>query len=305
MITDKVIGICSFADMRLYQSLERFKRMALSMDVIDIVAVYSELDLPKEYLNKNRKLLTTNSRGFGYWCWKPFIVLNELKKNPDMDILFYCDSGSHIRGGGVERLFEYVQLLSESKHDILAFHLSLETSHPFDELNSNIQGNGMLEAHWTKGDMFNHFGINEKHPHAWTPQVAGGLFAVKNTHRIRSFLQDWTKDLENFPHLFNDVPSTIPNFNGFIEHRHDQSYFSLSLKQLGYVKLSAWENDPFCLLHWGNVKLSAWEIDSPDLIWDRLDLAPFHHRRDKKRSKFWRLVKLSRKLLNLRKGHFN
>ncbi len=187
-------------------------------------------------------------------------------------------------GGGVERLFEYVQLLHESKHDILAFHASSETSHPFDEFNPNIE---LLEAYWTKGDMFNHFRINEKHPHAWTPQVGGGLFAVKNTNRIRSFLQDWIKDTENFPHLFNDVPSTIPNFNGFIENRHDQSYFSLSLKQMGYVKLSAWENYP------------------PDMNWNRLDKTPFHYRRDKKKSRLWRLVKLSRKVLNVRKRHFN
>ena len=45
---------------------------------------------------------------------------------------------------------------------------------------------------------------------------------------------------ENF-HLIDDTPSKAPNFNGFLENRHDQSIFSILCKKALIKSLSAYE----------------------------------------------------------------
>ena len=229
MIDGKSIGLVSFADMRFYRSHKRFKSQAEQSGFFDSISINSELDLPRDYVQRNKDLLNRRLRGFGYWCWKPKIILMELEKNPNLDILFYSDIGNHIRIEGRERYEKYVNILSNSEHDILAFQLSPQSDYPLEGVSSLVK-HEHIEAEWTKGDLFRHFGIDENHAHAQTPQIQGCLFAVKNTANVTCWLKNWIKDTEAFPNLFNDEPSVFPNSFRFIEHRHDQSYFSLSLK---------------------------------------------------------------------------
>ena len=291
-----MIGIVTFADLRYKKCLVRFYKQAYNIGVFNFISINSENDLPSDYRNTNRHILTPNCRGYGFWCWKPFVVLQELESNPSLKMLFYCDAGSHIRIEGRTRLHEYIEIFSASPYNILAFQLTLVTPYilnAFDGWHPNttcfFPSDMFKEAYWTKGDMFDYFNIDEMHPISQSPQIEGGLFAVKNTPEVRKFLRKWIEDTENYPHLFNDTPSIKPNIQGFIEHRHDQSYFSISSKYNGCKLLSAYE---------------TW-CPSPDGLevdWDRIKHTPFHHRRDKLKNRLWRVSYTWRRIFHLGYG---
>jgi hypothetical protein len=49
-------------------------------------------------------------------------------------------------------------------------------------------------------------------------------------------MDEWYKHSCNY-HLITDHHSVLPNADGFIEHRHDQSLFSLLMKKHGFVQI--------------------------------------------------------------------
>ena len=291
-----MIGIVTFADLRYKKTLARFYKQADNIGVFNLISINSENNLPSEYRITNRNILKPKCRGYGFWCWKPFVVLQVLESNPSLNILFYCDAGSHIRIEGRTRLHEYIEILSASQYNILAFQLTLVTPYilnAFDGWHPNTTcfypSDMLKEAYWTKGDMFEKFNLDEKHPISQTPQIEGGIFAVKNTPEVRNYLRKWIEDTENYPHLFNDAPSIKSNYQGYIEHRHDQSYFSISQKKYGCELLSAYE---------------TW-CPSPDGLevdWGRIIHMPFHHRRDLVKNRLWRLPYTWRRFINLFRG---
>jgi len=243
-----MIGLVAFADNRFQGSLERLHIQARRMEAFDRIALNTESEIPSDYRKRHQGRLTPACRGFGYWCWKPLFVLRELQCTPDLEILIYCDAGFHLWSGGRARLHAYIRTLRHSPHAILGFQMA------------------HIERQWTKGDMFAHHGLLPTHPHARSGQICGGLWMVKNTSPIREFLEEWIVLTEQQPHLFDDQDSTVPNGTDFIEHRHDQSFFSLSAKTMGVVLFPEEETFP-----------------RAGTGWDSLRTCPFHARRHKHR----------------------
>jgi hypothetical protein len=267
-----MIGITTFGDDRLMPSLARFKVQADAMNFFDRVSINSEADLPLWYRREHADRMFQGSRGFGYWCWKPFIILQTLEKMPEISTLFYSDVGCHVRVEGRARLAEYAETLRGSSHDLLAFQGSIEGAY-FKYDGRRLPN--LKESLWTKGDVFHTFGIDENHPNANSAQFGCGIFGVKNNECVKDMLRTWINQTKQNPHLFNDDASTRPNFNGFIEGRHDQSYFSLCAKQMGAVVFSAFE-------YWypEHTEESA-DIFRAKADWKEIDRSPFFAVRDR------------------------
>ena len=87
------IYICSFANLYLLPALKRFYNQAIEMNIFEDIFLYEELNLGKDFTNHFNDKLNYNVRGFGYWCWKPYIILKSLEKIKDGDILVYADTG--------------------------------------------------------------------------------------------------------------------------------------------------------------------------------------------------------------------
>lgn len=100
---------CTFADSKMRKSLKRIKEQAESMDVYDHILIYDETNLSKDFCNHFKEKLRP-SRGYGYWCWKPQIILQTLEKMEDGDILQYTDAGCHLNKNGRQRLLEYFEI---------------------------------------------------------------------------------------------------------------------------------------------------------------------------------------------------
>jgi len=130
--------------------------------------------------------------------WKPYIILETMKKIKEGDVLFYVDCGAEIISD-VQPLID----LCKEQGGILLFSA------------------GNMMKFWTKRDCFIKMGCdNEKYWDA--PQIMGGYqIYIKNQKSIQ-FLEDDLKYVQ-VSELIDNSSSIIQNFKGFKRHGYDQS----------------------------------------------------------------------------------
>lgn len=223
-IKNKIVFL-TFSDTRFMQSLEYTKEDSLKFPFSDR-KILTEKDLPKDFLSILRPRLYR--RGFGYWRWKPFIVKQCLRNMNENDILLYCDGGTRLNVNGMDRFKEYVELCNATPSGILAF------SQPF------------LEKDYSKGDLLQYLGVYNNEDYTMSLQLWAGAFMVRKCNVSVTFIDEWNKiSIEN-PDLITDKKSIVPNLNGFLENRHDQSVFSVLAKRWGAYVVS-YNEGAFCL----------------------------------------------------------
>jgi hypothetical protein len=211
--------ICAFADNRLKPTLVRFGKQAKEMGIYDGIFLYTENNLDKDFRKFFKDKLKIG-RGFGYWVWKPRVILQTLEKLNDGDLLQYTDAGCHLNPKGLKRLNEYFEITNESETGLLAFEMSEHT-----------------EKQWTKGDLFDYFGVRNNSDIYPTQIIAMVLF-IRKCEKSVEIIRKWMKVFYDDFTLADDTPSVSPNFSEFIEHRHDQSIWSLLVKLNGVPRLS-------------------------------------------------------------------
>ena len=187
----------------------RICTQASDMNVFDKVYQFNENDLGEDFYSMHSKFVTENKKGFGHWIWKGYIV-NKIMNNIEMgDIIFYADSGCELNIYGKDRFMEYIELVQ--KYDSLGFMME------------------HLERRYTKGDVFNY--INAYHLKD-TGQLLGGIFFLKKTNHNINFIEELNSlYCVNDYMLISDKISIAPNDSEFIDHRQDQSIFSLLYKK--------------------------------------------------------------------------
>jgi hypothetical protein len=225
---------CSFADSAMYRSRNRIKKQAKNMHIYDQIIVYNEYDLNEDFYNYFKDKLKPG-RGFGYWVWKPQIILQTLGKMEDGDILQYTDAGCHLNKKGIKRLREYFKLADLSKTGMLAFQFKTPEDNNLEKIT------GLLEMQWTKGDVFDYFGVRNNAEIYNTEQIESGMLFIKKTNNNIRIIQKWMQAYYDDFSLVEDTPSKSPNFSGFIENRHDQSILSIIAKINNIPTVSSFE----------------------------------------------------------------
>ena len=142
------------------------------------------------------------------------MILNRLSELPLGDILFYADSGCAIHTN--ETAQKHFQ---EWVHDIETHpthRISFVLSHP--------------EENYTKGSLLAYMGKTSDK----TGQHMATIQGYKHTPENINFLQRLIEIASmNDYHYITDEPSYLPNSDSFIDHRHDQSIYSLLIKERG------------------------------------------------------------------------
>lgn len=225
------------------------------MGVFDRIACFDERALDPDFSDHFRDRLHRSVRGFGYWCWKPQILLQVIRDLNDGDILVYADAGCHMNAGGTARLLGYIAALSD-KRPIVAFRL----------LGVSAVHGPLLNAFWTKEDLFAHLCVGAADPLRRVGQVQAGTLVLMKTAQTVALLEDWRRVYLTDWSLVDDSPSILPNAPGFVEHRHDQAVLSILVARAQALILSAAET--YC--------------DGCD--WSRLASYPFHAKRDRRKS---------------------
>lgn len=198
----------------------RLKNQAKKFSRIQGINVYNDKDLEAILQNKSELLefVKSNSRGYGYWIWKPLIILDMFRRFPDCAGVIYLDVGCELNYN-VEselRLKQYIK--DATAHEGLFFSIPFieeDCTHP--ALITKLQAKDLRN----------------------TRQIMATTFLIKNGVIGNNLVQNWLNLMleDDFKYLLGEAKegmqvsnSEYPNYR---EHRHDQSILSLLVKETG------------------------------------------------------------------------
>lgn len=157
---------------------------------------------------ENNKQILDQKRGSGYWLWKPFIILDALKRMNEGEVLTYADAG--------------VEFIAPVRHII-------------DRMDSDIWlfGNQYQHVHWCKADV-----MKALNCFASGSQVQASVIFIRNTAKTREFVDEWLTWC-TVDGMIDDRPSKCSNHPEFREHRHDQAILT-TLAYREHIKPFHW-----------------------------------------------------------------
>ena len=267
------VHLVSFASSDYSPSLRRLRRQAEAMSRFASITTKTEKELAASFRVKFSEYLRRGVRGFGYWMWKPEVILSTLDRIPAGEILLYLDAGCHLNHRGQARFSQYLEWAATSASGLLAFQYR-----PFPSAPANYpieRAESLLDRHYTKREALEALDIGPQSPLLDDPAIAGGIIFVKKCGESMATLRLWREAVDKHPSAFTDELDRSAQDSSFRDTRHDQSIFSIRAKQRGIETVSAYET-------WVPKTSGA----RPD--WGSLSSYPIHARRDLKRSAFSR-----------------
>lgn len=186
--------------------IKQAKKLNIFTETILYTPKYLQEDL--DFWNKHSEFINNNERGYGYWIWKSFIIKKTMGSMKNGDVLLYLDCGCELDSKIRMKLLECIELVKRYK--ILGTHASLEKD-------------------WSKMDLIEILKMNNS-KYINTLQRQGGAILFLVCEETRKFVNEWHTLCCDY-HNIDDTPSILPNLEGFKEHRHDQSVFSLLTKK--------------------------------------------------------------------------
>ena len=208
----------SFGSTNKYKnSIKRIKQEAANMNIFDKIFVYTEKDFDKDFINKHQDFINNSNRGYGYWIWKSYFTQKTLTIMDDGDILIYADSGCSLINtpAALKRLNQYITLCNRLENANISFQMCFP------------------EKKYTKMDLFHRLDVNNNDM-LNSGQLVGGIFILRKCLKTVNLINEYYQLSQDY-HLIDDSPSIIPNNSEFIDHRHDQSLFSLLRKKYGTI----------------------------------------------------------------------
>ena len=178
----------------------------LEVGGFDKVIECNKSSIDKQFGRANQDILA-NTRGAGYWLWKPYIILKQLHAMPEEEILFYCDSGAvFIRPA--EELIKNVDL---SEQSIIPFRVDPHKNSTFTKMDVFVYNDCEDDARVTEGI-----------------QVCSSFHLIRNCKESKVFYKEMLFQCCK-KNLITDEPNIYKkeNFLNFIDHRHDQSIYSV------------------------------------------------------------------------------
>ena len=203
------IQLISYGDARYALQKEFFKQTALASSFFDEVTIFSPEDIETTFSNHFEKILNQR-RGGGYWIWKPYFIQRVLETLADDDILIYCDAGCMINSSGGPRFKEYVDSLTKSETGCISFELPHK------------------EIEYTKQEVFDYLETPEDL--VISNQLMATVIMLRKCTHTTMLVNKWYAVLCEKPFLFTDDKENSTQNAEFIDHRHDQSIFSIIRK---------------------------------------------------------------------------
>ena len=270
----------TFASSNIKNSLPRIKSQATNLNFYDEIFAFTESDLDQNFRAFFKDKLKFAIRGFGYWCWKPQIILQTLSKMEDGDILQYTDAGCHLNYEGKVRLAEYFEIVRNDPKGVIAFQQKPPEFYDGRHLNY------YMDSEYTKGDLIKFFKLQNNKALINSPTIGAGVIFIRKCKFSNNLINEWLNVFYYDFRLADDSESIMPNLKNFIEHRHDQAIFSLLCKVNNVSTLSAFE-------YWYPKK----NTQNPD--WLSLTKFPIHAKRDKGFSFYRKILSFAKRKLRI------
>jgi len=213
----------SFGNKNFINQLDRICNEAREVGWFNEVIGYTPSKI-SNFINDHKEFFDNNPRGFGYWIWKPFIILNQLLKMNDEDYLFYTDAGSRILPHRKNKFNEYLKL---DDQPILI----------------NGEGNNQPYSCYTqqkfiKLSLLKRFGLESNEEFLGSSHCESGMIAIRKCNESVKFIKEWLNVILENNYLFtNDDLGNDKQLGGFIEHRHDQSILNILFYKKNYKAL--------------------------------------------------------------------
>lgn len=179
-------------------------QLALSESVLgrggDVIMNYNRSMIDPEFIKQNPIL--NEKVGAGYWLWKPWVILDAMKKAPENAVIIYADTGSVFNGS----LKPLVKMMGD--HPFLFCYYDDE------------EREGLLENRVTK-EVFQKLGCENEHCYKH-PIIWAGFLIVRNNQKARIFIQEWLDHCRDKKLLLGQYGDSknIRNFKG---HQQDQT----------------------------------------------------------------------------------
>jgi hypothetical protein len=194
---------------------ERLVQQAQVMGIFHEIYGFGDKELKRDtdFWSKHGDFVTANPRGYGYWLWKPYLILKTMSQMRDGDTLLYLDCGCELDPRKRAQMMECLNLVQQ------------------DWIMATIWDELCCDVSWCKMDLVEHLDARNT-ACLCTPQKQAGMILFVCNDITRDFVRSWYEIACQYSFL-DDTPSISPNLNYFYEHRHDQSIFSLLAKKRG------------------------------------------------------------------------
>lgn len=197
----------TFADEKMAKTRERYAKELASKEIFQEVIQYSPTDFDSEFLARHAQWISENPKGYGFFIWKPYFILKALSKMDSDDILVYGDAGNELPG--------------TKEECISLFNQVNEPSHKLPLLAMKVGWN----IRWIKSDLYFRMGFKLLLP--FKIMVEANRIVIRKNSETMKFVEEWlhfcTIDYRNI----DESKSHIPQLPFFVQHRYDQSVFSI------------------------------------------------------------------------------
>jgi hypothetical protein len=187
-------------------------RSALCYGKVDQLHVWTQAKLEQDGFTAHHPELFPNSVGFGWYAWKPYVILRALQKATEGDLVIYQDVGRRDPVLISRPLRFWDKFLTERCLDCIA---GVRIPH---------WGANRL---WTKRSAFQYLGLCDDR-YKNEPQIQASWSVWRKCPRTESFVAEWAELCQQLNlvggHLENGLDGEVP---GFQEHRWDQSLLTL------------------------------------------------------------------------------
>ncbi len=182
----------------------------------DSAAVFGPQDIAGTAFYDRHSAVLNAKRGAGFWLWKPYLLLEQVRQLSPGECIMYSDAGRT----------KYYAFTSRPLR--LAARMTAEGQGYL--LGCPVGHLGTIGA-WTKRDCLQIMGATDG------PVLAAPLLMTwslwTNTPQAIAFLEAWLTYASD-PRCLTDRPNELgePDFPGFREHRFDQSIMSILAYQM-------------------------------------------------------------------------
>jgi hypothetical protein len=200
--------------LRLFESAKKWDLECVKLD--------NEFFLNQPYYSEHKDVMDRTSFGFTMKA----IGFYEMFKNMDYgDIAFFVDS-NHLIAKDPSRFYEIADNYDVFIHD----HIWVQYEN----------------MHWTRRDTFVNMDCdNERYWHSL--QMQCNIIGLKKTPKVWDFVKEYWDCALTYKIMFGE--NKYPNFDGFREHRHDQSIFSILREkyEFPYVNRTGWVDGEYII----------------------------------------------------------
>ncbi len=208
----------------------RLSLQARKSGVFTKIKRYSKRSLKEIVTHEDINFIKRTPKGYGLWIWKAAITIDFLEKNPNVDVILYLDAGCDFvytekSSAGWER---YLHLLIEK--DALVFQMT------------------QVEVEWTKAEVVKQ--LKPDRNILESGQLIAGVYFMKREFAL-NFCKNWLKVMrqDDYSLLSEDFEAVKQNAR-FRMPRHDQSIFSILMKQLPNVIIRNTEKENMFNPYW-------------------------------------------------------